>query len=183
MSQAQLKSQLRQQLRTKRNSLSVQQVNNNSKTIVAKLRNNPLWQQSQHVGLYLPINNEVDLTALLNADKTCYIPAIQGQEMQFQRHHADLRLITTSFGLMQPAFITDHVAPKLDLCLLPLLGFDNRGHRIGMGGGYYDRYFEHNEDTMLWGVAHAVQQLKQLPIEPWDVKLHSIITEQNWLII
>ncbi|MCW8869375.1 MAG: 5-formyltetrahydrofolate cyclo-ligase [Proteobacteria bacterium] len=183
MSSSKLKSQLRQHLRRKRNALNTDQVQRHSKIIVEKICNSPLWHQSQQIGIYLPFNNEVDLTALLYTNKSCFIPSIQGTDMQFHRHHERLNLITTSFGLSQPKFISRHQRPDMDLCIMPLVGFDHQGHRLGMGGGYYDRYFENNKNTVLWGVAHAIQEYDELPNDPWDVKLHGIITEQTWLTI
>ena len=183
MSQSKLKSQLRQRLRQQRNALTQQQVESNARIIVEKIITSAYWQQSQHVGIYLPIKNEVDLTALLHTEKTCYIPSVRGSAMQFHRYHQQLPLITTAYGLSQPKFASCHKQPQLDLCLMPLVGFDTQGHRLGMGGGYYDRYFENNSDTVLLGVAHAVQKHEQLPTDPWDVKLQGIITEQDWFLI
>ncbi len=182
-SQSHQKQQLRRLLRQRRHALSQHQVQKNSQIIVEKLRHSELWAQSRHIGLYLPINNEVDLRPLLSCDKYCYIPAINDNTMQFHLYHAQLPLITTPYGLQQPEFNPHQQPPPLDLCLLPLLGFDARGHRLGMGGGYYDRYFEAKNRTILLGVAHAVQQLERLPIEPWDVTLDGIITERNWLTL
>ena len=181
MSQSNPKDTIRQQLRRQRNALSSQQVQQHSHRIVTTLRDSQLWQQARHVGLYLPINNEVDLTDLLNDDKCCYLPSVHDTMMQFHRHRNEMILNTTAYGLSQPAFVANHKRPQLDVCFLPLVGFDARGHRLGMGGGFYDRYFKDNQDTILVGVAHALQQCESLPIDPWDVKLHSILTEQNWI--
>ncbi|MCX7545974.1 5-formyltetrahydrofolate cyclo-ligase [Marinicella gelatinilytica] len=181
--QSQQKQQLRRHLRQLRQALSAEQVQKNSQIIVEKLINSDVWTQSKHIGLYLPINNEVDLSALLTFDKLFYIPAIYKNTMQFHLYSPHTPLTTTHYGLTQPEFIADYQAPKLDLCLLPLLGFDDKGHRLGMGGGFYDRYFADNTGTMLVGVAHALQQLDKLPIDPWDVKLQGIITEQQWLTL
>jgi len=180
---AQHKQQLRRHLRQIRLALTTQQVQQNSQAIIKQLINSDVWRQSQHIAIYLPINNEVDLSALLAHQKTFYLPTIENQEMQFHPYHVGLELNKTSFGLSQPKFIPDYKSPTIDLCLMPLLGFDNQGHRLGMGGGYYDRYFEDPKDTLLLGVAHAVQELEKLPIEPWDVTLQGILTEQQWMTI
>jgi 5-formyltetrahydrofolate cyclo-ligase len=73
---------------------------------------------------------------------------------------------------------------EMDLVLMPLVGFDPHGHRMGMGGGYYDRTFAfklHHPDRrpFLVGWAHSCQQVESLPHEPWDVPLDAIITEQT----
>ncbi len=81
--------------------------------------------------------------------------------------------------MMQSDFIDGLKRAHLDVCFLPLLGFDALGHRLGMGGGFYDRYFEHNSETLLIGVAHDCQQVDSLPVDDWDVKLHAIVTESQ----
>ncbi len=183
MSSSTSKTHLRKYLRRQRNAMSAAQVQKNSQAIVHKILLSTLWQKAQHIGLYLPIHHEVDLTDLLNTDKTCYLPSIQGHNMQFHQYHKQLELQTTAYGLRQPAYNDRHPRVAMDLCFLPLVGFDDMGRRLGMGGGFYDRYFADNTETCLWGVAHATQRHEALPDDPWDVKLHGIITEQDWILI
>lgn len=67
-----------------------------------------------------------------------------------------------------------------DLILLPLLGFDRRGNRIGMGGGYYDRYlskFTGNNRPRLIGLAFNNQQVESIPCEKFDIPIDGILTE------
>ena len=67
----------------------------------------------------------------------------------------------------------------LDVALVPLLGFDDHGQRLGMGGGFYDRYFSSAEQRpWIVGIAYDIQRLeKSLPSEPWDVMLDAVVTE------
>jgi len=75
----------------------------------------------------------------------------------------------------------------LDLILLPLVAFDKSGHRLGMGGGYYDRTLAFLAHRRLWrkphllGTAYQFQQLETLPTQPWDIPLDGIATEQGVL--
>ena len=71
---------------------------------------------------------------------------------------------------------------ELDLALLPLLAFDAQGHRLGMGGGYYDRYFaKTSRRPLIIGVGYDVQQAEHtLPTEPWDVHLDGVVTESGF---
>jgi 5-formyltetrahydrofolate cyclo-ligase len=74
---------------------------------------------------------------------------------------------------------------ELELVLVPLLGFDRRGRRLGYGGGYYDRSFAflkagaRPREPLLVGVAYAFQEVPQLRAEPWDVTLDFIATEHE----
>ena len=81
--------------------------------------------------------------------------------------------------ILEPA--ESAVVSDFDCVLTPLVAFDDRGFRLGMGGGYYDRYFART-DTLLIGVAFACQRSEApLPSETWDVHLDAIVTEQGIL--
>jgi 5-formyltetrahydrofolate cyclo-ligase len=76
-------------------------------------------------------------------------------------------------------------ARKLDLVLTPLVAFDKNCQRIGMGGGYYDRTFSFLRARQqllkpkLVGLAFACQQVPEIPANPWDIRLYSVITESS----
>lgn len=176
---------IRKQLLQRRTSLSNKQSADLSAKIVNHIIGSALYQQAQHVALYLPFNGEVDISALLQLKhKQHYLPSIQGQLMQFQPFNSALSLIKHPYGFSQPAFIESLPAPELDLCLMPLVGFDMHGTRLGMGGGYYDRYFapkeNHTSHTQLAGVGYQLQQRDNLPIQNWDVKINHLFTEQGY---
>ena len=75
----------------------------------------------------------------------------------------------------------------MDIILMPLVGFDRKGNRLGMGGGYYDRTlaFINEQQTpyqklpLLVGVAHSLQEQKHIPAEEWDIRLNSIVTNKE----
>jgi 5-formyltetrahydrofolate cyclo-ligase len=90
------------------------------------------------------------------------------------------------FGIPEPVTPTTWMTPaELELVLVPLLGFDRRGRRLGYGGGYYDRSFAflkagaRPREPLLVGVAYAFQEVPQLRAEPWDVTLDFIATEHE----
>ena len=90
------------------------------------------------------------------------------------------------YGIPEPLAPTELLEPfQLDLVLVPLLGFDRRGNRLGYGGGYYDRSFAFfNEqvrptEPLLVGVAYAFQELPEVDEEDWDVPLDFIATERE----
>jgi 5-formyltetrahydrofolate cyclo-ligase len=75
---------------------------------------------------------------------------------------------------------------KLDVVLLPLVAFDRRGNRLGMGGGFYDRTFAPRgrgrvSAPRLIGLAHGFQQVAELVDQPWDVPLRGVLTDSGWL--
>ncbi|MGH8446644.1 MAG: 5-formyltetrahydrofolate cyclo-ligase, partial [Solimonas sp.] len=76
----------------------------------------------------------------------------------------------------------------LDAILLPLLGFDAHGNRLGTGGGYYDRWLARPrvaQRPRYLGYAYALQQIERVPREPWDVRLDAVITENKviWALL
>ncbi len=174
------KQDIRSELVAKRKSLTTNEIKQNSQRVLDRIIHSDVWFNARHVGIYLPFNGEIDLSMLLDeSTKDIYIPAIMGQSMQFHRHHANLIIRPHRYGILQPNFIPELEPAALDLCLTPLVGFDMNGNRLGMGGGYYDRYFAGNQQTILAGVAHQFQQVSQLPADPWDVKLQHIFTDQG----
>ncbi|WP_395374974.1 5-formyltetrahydrofolate cyclo-ligase [Marinicella sp. W31] len=176
---AEQKQHIRQLKLQARRQLSVDERRQFSAAVIDNIKRSSVWHQAQHIGIYLAINAEVDLDTLSQHNKSLYIPATQDHRMQFHRYDAQTQLQTGPFQITQPEFKPEYVEPHLDLCLLPLVAFNRKGHRLGMGGGFYDRYFANNRQTVLAGVAFAVQEQPQLPLEDWDVKLQHIFTEQE----
>jgi 5-formyltetrahydrofolate cyclo-ligase len=91
------------------------------------------------------------------------------------------------FGLLEPAAQPNMSLQFCDLVLVPLVAFDARGYRLGMGGGFYDRAlaFRHRRQRwrgpLLIGVAFGVQQVDRIPDLPWDVRLDAILTDNGWI--
>lgn len=165
-----------------RKNLSPNKIAYLSEKVVNHILSSELYQQAQNIALYLPFGGEVDLTALLQSnDKRNYLPSIQGNQMQFHLYHEDLMFNLHPYGIKQPKFMPALKPAQIDLCLMPLVGFDLHGNRLGMGGGFYDRYFELNDltQTSLAGIGYQFQQQNQLPAHSWDVKINHIFTEQG----
>ncbi len=102
-------------------------------------------------------------------------------------HFAELdtggALATNFFGILEPRVGLRVDARQLDLVLTPLVAFDDRGVRVGVGRGYYDRCFRfllnrrHWRHPKLLGVAYELQRAPQLARQPWDVLLAGAVTE------
>lgn len=95
---------------------------------------------------------------------------------------------TRRWGIREPVVDVEHhiSAKQLHVALVPLLACDAQGHRMGMGGGFYDRSFAHRQQTppptWLIGVAHAFQQVDSLKTEWWDVAMDAVVTDQGVLL-
>ncbi len=180
---------LRQSLRQQRQQLSPEQRQQAAQHICQQLLHHNDWQNSQRIACYLANDGEVDTTAIIQqiwqANKSCYLPVIAPQrQLHFALYQANTPLINNRYGIAEPdpAHATFCPAEELDLVLVPLVGFDAAGTRLGMGSGYYDRTFAFLQQLtqatkpVLIGLAYQCQQVENLIAEPWDVKLQAVIT-------
>jgi 5-formyltetrahydrofolate cyclo-ligase len=91
------------------------------------------------------------------------------------------------YGLLEPAALPSISLQYCSVVLVPLVAFDRRGFRLGMGGGFYDRAlaFRHRRPRwrgpLLIGVAFAAQEVARIPDLPWDVRLDAILTDNGWI--
>lgn len=86
-----------------------------------------------------------------------------------------------SYGIMEPvAERSAHIEPEdIDLIICPCTAFDADCNRMGMGGGYYDRYLPKCRNAVVAAVAFEVQKADQVPMEPWDKAVDLVITEKK----
>ena len=138
------------------------------------------------VGGELPLNIA---TARLPARAQRYhLPVLAaGRRLRFAPWQLGAELRPNRFGIPEPRCDdADLLEPQaLDLVLVPLLGFDRRGHRLGTGGGYYDRSFSFLQaatrpaQPVLVGIGYSFCELPALPDQPWDVKMDFVATERE----
>jgi len=108
--------------------------------------------------------------------------------MVFQRINPREKLRCNRFRIAEPQAnrARQRKIWALDLILLPLVGFDAHGGRLGMGGGFYDRSLAHKtrhpgmHKPRLLGLAHECQKVEKLPTASWDVPLQATVTDQGW---
>jgi 5-formyltetrahydrofolate cyclo-ligase len=108
------------------------------------------------------------------------LPAISKREspLVFRRYKKGDDLVPGSIGIPEPATAQPDVEP--DVLLVPLLGFDATRHRLGMGGGYYDRTLaalRQKRAILAVGVCFSCQQIASVPAENHDIRLDRIVTE------
>lgn len=89
-------------------------------------------------------------------------------------------LIPGPYGLLNPPADAPELTP--DIVLTPLVGFDRAGNRLGQGAGHYDRAFAAHPHAWRVGLAWSVQEVDALTPDPWDMPLHAIATEQEWIV-
>ena len=151
------------------------------------------WPNSQHIGCYLPVSGEVDtalfLREMAGAGKTCYLPRLNDDAalcMVFAEYKMGDPLVKNRFGILEPLPEAGVInACDLDIVFTPLVVFDKRGYRLGMGQGYYDRVFAFLQQTpravkpVLIGLAYAFQEVELVEVFPWEVGVNAGVTEER----
>jgi 5-formyltetrahydrofolate cyclo-ligase len=97
--------------------------------------------------------------------------------MEFRHWQPGDPLVEGRFGTRHPP--EGAAVRHPDVIIAPLLAFDGRLMRLGQGGGYYDRAFARYENALRIGLAWSVQEIDEVPVDPWDVPLHMVITERS----
>jgi len=153
------KRALRSRLKAQRKHLSEAEVMAKSSAIVNKLIRLVDWESIDYVHVYRtnPEWREVDTQPLVT---------------WLQENHPTLKIIQPSKDRLQ-------AIPniKFDLVIVPVLAFDSRNNRLGMGGGYYDRFLATQPDALKVGIAYSWAFRNSLPHEPHDIRLDKVITE------
>lgn len=155
-------------------------------TIAARAEYAALLARGMIVASYAPIGAEADPGALAGAAEaagcTIALPHVVDRPtpIRFLACPTGATLTPGPFGLLQPPGDAKEVVP--DLILTPLVAFDRTLARLGQGAGHYDRAFARFPNARRIGVAFSVQQVDRLPTDPWDVPLHAIITEREWIV-
>jgi 5-formyltetrahydrofolate cyclo-ligase len=133
---------------------------------------------------YSAIGSEIDPSPLMEALRAqghvIALPAViqEGLPLRFQRYEPGDRLLTSPMGIAEPLSSAPTVTP--DILLVPLLAFDRHRHRLGYGGGFYDRTIRQLRQSgglMTIGIAYAAQEIPEVPRGKYDVQLDKIATE------
>lgn len=188
---------LRKELRSARRALSPSEQHLASRRLFRQLSQHPLFIRSRHIAFYVANDGEIDPVLLFRharrLGKVCYLPVVSGwprNNMQFQRIHKHQQWVRNRFGITEPrAKASSRTRPwRLDMVLMPLVGFDQQGNRLGMGGGFYDRTFAYLRRRHDWfapsliGLAHQCQKVDILPVESWDIPLDGIVSDTECLM-
>lgn len=186
---------IRAQIRQRRRKLSANEQRFLAKRATDRLLQSSRFQKSCYIACYIAIDNEIATKALIGAiwqqQKQCYLPVIDRchpGNMHFHLYQANDNLIKNKWQIPEPSASSPRItADALDLVMMPLVAFDQAGHRLGTGGGYYDRYFANIKQwpkaPYLCGFAYHCQQVAELPTQDWDVAMHAIVTDQQFITV
>lgn len=185
---------LRHELRARRQELSAPEQTHAAHQLITHLVATRLYRVSRRIAVYLPNDGEIDPVPLMariwKTNKTCYLPILshlRHDRLWFAPFTQDTPLAANRFGILEPVtpartWVRAH---ELDLILMPLVGFDTHGNRLGMGGGFYDKSLAFLQHRTLWrkphliGLAHEFQRVQKLDACAWDVPMQAVATDES----
>lgn len=184
---------LRRHLRASRRALNPLQQEQAAIRLANTLRKHPRVMGARNIALYLPNDGEIDpgifMAQTRRRNVNFYLPVlhpIHSGQLAFCRYDEQTPMKPNRFGIPEPVFHCRRIRPawSLDVVLMPLVGFDPDGGRLGMGGGFYDRSFAFTRvrprlRPALIGLAHELQRVERLPVEPWDIPVDAVVTEER----
>ncbi|HGO5856020.1 TPA: 5-formyltetrahydrofolate cyclo-ligase [Mannheimia haemolytica] len=179
-----LRSQLRQSMRLKRQSLTADQQAQAAESIIPQALSLIESYQASHIAFYLPFNGEISplplMEQLLKLGTKLYLPILHpftSDQLLFLNYDCKTSLKFNRLGIQEPVLDVRNIIPlqELEMIFTPLVACDKAGNRLGMGGGFYDRTLAQAQHLISVGLAHECQQVEQLPIESWDMPLDHII--------
>jgi 5-formyltetrahydrofolate cyclo-ligase len=186
-----MKIRLRKELRAKRRSLTPEEHARRSKLAALSIARLSAFKAGARVAVYLPFDRETSTAALLIAARRrgvrIFVPVVT------DLRHRRISFLPLSgktrrgvFGISVPHRTGRPTPPRwLDLIVVPLVGIDGAGRRLGMGGGFYDRALAFRRERRQWAGPHLVglcfdcQRADTVHADPWDVRLDAVATESG----
>ena len=132
-------------MRDTRNQLTHAQVHAYSHSAMMHFVHADIFHHNQHFACYLAQDGEIDtalfIEHIFEYKKCCYLPTLDQDHMLFARYVLGDHLRANRFNILEPDITqaNHRDAKDMDVILTPLVGFDDQGQRLGMGGGFYDR--------------------------------------------
>jgi 5-formyltetrahydrofolate cyclo-ligase len=186
-----MKAALRKTLRAQRRALGTAEHALRSRRAATAITRLARFRAGARVAVYLPFDRETDTQALFVAAQRrgirLFLPVVVDLRHRTLRFHAVTgKTRSGMFGISVPHRRERCLAPRwFDLIVVPLVGIDREGRRLGMGGGFYDRALAFRRDRVAWrgpllvGLAFDCQRTSGPFADPWDVRLDALATESG----
>jgi len=182
-----IKSEIRRKILSQRNSIYINTIVMNSKSINNNIIAIEEYRRSKSLGIYYPIGSEVQTFDLirysLNDNKTVCLPKIiDSTTIEFfkiiENSFEKISFQKGKYGIFEPSISTETI-DKIDMLIIPGIAFDLKGNRIGYGKGYYDRFLSSRKANYKIGLAYEIQVLNNIPNNELDVPVDIIVTEKR----
>ncbi|MGN0915290.1 MAG: 5-formyltetrahydrofolate cyclo-ligase [Succinivibrio sp.] len=186
-----LRNSIRQKLLEKRRTMTEADALSSGLKVLEFLKNDSYFDTKKVVASYLSMGGEIS-TASINeyflSKHTLALPFMDVHvrgHMNFYEYRSGESLIENRYHILEPQNLEErYIAPDaIDALIVPLVGFDKKGNRLGMGGGYYDRMLKKiSKNCRVIGIAYSFQEIDDVPVESWDVPLKEIITDEKHFV-
>ncbi len=176
------KAEIRCAYLARRRALTPPQVTLWSVAIQARVRALPEVMDADDVYIYVAADNEPETRGLINAflaeERRVFAPIVDGKHMHWGEVRALDALVARTYGIYEPTTVSRHAdEAHTGVAIVPCVAFTAQGDRLGRGGGHYDRFLAAFDGPTI-ALAYEVQRADVLPIEPHDVRVKRVVTEQ-----
>lgn len=179
------KKSLRALIKEQKKKLLPQDVDARTKQILEQLTNCKEYQLATRIYTYVNYNQEVNTTMLIQRaikeGKQVLVPRVQGDVMEFYEIFDQNDLESGAYGILEPVSRCKADSIHSGMMIMPGLAFDRKHHRIGYGGGYYDKYLALHPDFYKIALCFDFQIVPCVPFEEQDIPVDCIISEQEIL--
>jgi 5-formyltetrahydrofolate cyclo-ligase len=182
-----MKEKIRKDLIEKRSKLPKRKVLERSKKISDKFFNLKEFNKATNIFFYVSYDNEVNthnmIKKCLSLGKNVVVPICDAEDssMSLSKIEKWSDLEPGSFNILEPKMdkIREVTIYDIDLTIIPGIGFDEQGFRLGHGFGYYDKLLKDSTNAINIGLAFEIQIVEKIPIETHDLPVDLIITEKR----
>ncbi|QEO62836.1 5-formyltetrahydrofolate cyclo-ligase [Bacillus altitudinis] len=183
-----MKKELRLQTLAMLDQISAEEFNRHASLLHEHVLKLSEWKQAKTIALTMSRGKEIPTMPLIEKaweeGKTVCIPTCfpKTKEMVFYEYTPETKMTSSYFGLLEPDPLEATVVHKeaIDLIIVPGVCFDQRGYRIGFGGGYYDRYLADYHGVTI-ALCLSLQQTRHIPAEAHDIPVSMIVSEKGTL--
>ena len=173
------KKALRREIGRKKRAMRAEQIEAYSQELADKLYQTPEYRAARTLYAYLPYNQEVRTWQIIErawADgKRVAVPKVYGDEMKFLYLEDFSQIAPGGWDIPEPTFDAPVAEDASALVLMPGLAFDPAGHRVGYGGGFYDKYLQSRPGHPLVALCYPFQLFERLDVEAHDIPVNRVI--------
>ena len=173
------KKELRAQIRAKKRAMTTAQVEDCSEKLAELFREHPLYKAAKSIYGYMPYNQEVRTAAILRRaqqdGKRVAVPKVFGDEMKFLWLDDLSAVAPGAYNIPEPVADGPEADDETALVLMPGLAFDPQGHRIGYGGGFYDKFLSREPNHPTLALCYDFQMLPHLDTEEHDIPVDTVL--------
>ena len=173
------KTELRREIRARKRAMTEAEIEERSAKLAQLFFASEAYQNAKTIYGYLPYNQEVRtvpmLAQALKDGKKVAVPKVYGEEMKFL-YLDDLNAVAKGYaGIPEPIADEPVAQDKTALVLMPGLAFDPQGHRIGYGGGFYDKFLAAEPNHPTLALCYEFQMLPKLDVEDHDIPVDTVL--------